>query len=91
MEQTQDTGSMILTPHFDKDLKKFCDINVNAPLKWLGIKKELEVSSIESKNKGIRFIYQLTDIPEQEPTQESLFGTSPPTTPNKKNKGFGKK
>jgi len=91
MEQTQDTGSMILTPHFDKELKFFCDINVNAPLKWLGIKKELEVSSVESKNMGIRFIYQLTDIPEQEPTQESLFGTSPPKTQNKKNRGFGKK
>ena len=93
----QNSGSIILTPSFDRCLKSFCDINVLAPLSWLGITADdLEVTSITSDNSGVRFIHKLQGIPQEPPTQEPLFGGPPPLEvkgfgKRKSEKGFGKR
>ena len=61
-----DTGSVILLPGYDyQDLKRFVTINIQLPLKWMGVTDStFEVATINNGTPGIRIIYKLSDIPD---------------------------
>ena len=84
---TANNGSIILTPSFEGCLQSFCDNNILAPLSWLGIEEDMEVTSMASSNTGVRLIHKLQEVPQEPPTKEPLFGPSEKGP----SKGFGKK
>ena len=58
------TGSIILTPDYEGDLRVFCNDNLSNPLKWLGISEDyVEVTSMDGGKAGIRLIHKLGEVP----------------------------
>lgn len=67
------TGSLILFPAAElSDLRRFCDMNLQRPLEWLGLRGDFEVASMERGLPAIRLLYKLTDIPDV-PDDESAY------------------
>mmetsp|Transcript_42104 Transcript_42104/g.47577 ORF Transcript_42104/g.47577 Transcript_42104/m.47577 type:complete len:300 (-) Transcript_42104:8-907(-) len=60
-----DTGSLIVSPNIQyDDLRRFVDMNLQRPLKWLGQNNNFEVVALERGGLGvIRIIHKLSDIP----------------------------
>lgn len=67
------TGSLILFPDTElMDVRRFCDMNLQRPLEWLGIRHEFEVASMERGSPAIRLLYKLEAIPDI-PEDESAY------------------
>ena len=63
-ENSNDTGSLILVPGSNiNDLRRFCDMNLQRPLEWLGMNDIFEVTSMKRGSPAIRLIHKLSDIP----------------------------
>lgn len=61
---TTHTGSIILLPDYGMDnLRRFTDMSVKQPLKWLGVQSDFEVVSIRRHSPAIRLLYKLQDMP----------------------------
>jgi len=62
-EDEVDTGSLIVVPGCNlDDLRRFTDMNLQRPLKWLGI-ESFEVACMKQGSPSIRLIHKLSDIP----------------------------
>ena len=66
-----DTGSLIVVKSPDiqyDDLRRFVDMNLQRPLKWLGQHNNFEVVALEKGGLGvIRIIHKISDIPTELP------------------------
>ena len=63
-EDEVDTGSLIVVPGADmNDIRRFCDMNLQRPLEWLGMNDVFEVTSLKRGSPAIRLIHKLSDIP----------------------------
>jgi hypothetical protein len=70
---TQHTGSIILLPDYELDsLRRFTDMSVKQPLKWLG-NADFEVVTLLRDSPGIRLLYKLQDMPSGAYTEDEGF------------------
>ena len=68
------TGSIVLLPDYKLDnLRRFTDMSVKQPLKWLGRHTDFEVVALERDSPGIRLLYKLQDMPSGAYTEEEGF------------------
>lgn len=70
-----DTGSLIVVKSPDiqyDDLRRFVDMNLQRPLKWLGQHNNFEVVALEKGGLGvIRIIHKISDIPTELPNNSN--------------------
>jgi len=71
---TEHTGSIILLPDYELDsLRRFTDMSVKQPLRWLGVHMDFEVVTLQRDSPGIRLLYKLQDMPAGGYTEEEGF------------------
>jgi len=59
-----DSGSIILAPGSSlPDLRRFVDMNLQQPLRWLGMHSHFEVATMQRGSPAVRVIYKLSEIP----------------------------